>query len=63
MNTSYLARLLSAVSASRRGATAVEYGLIAALVALVIAGGAAALGTAVDGKFSDVSTCVGSGAC
>lgn len=37
------------------GATAIEYGLIAALIAVVIVTGATALGTALDGKFSDIA--------
>mgnify|MGYP000087132616 CR=1 FL=1 len=53
-----LAKLLSDVAASRRGATAIEYGLIAALIALVVAGGAAALGGAVDTKLGSVQSCV-----
>ena len=53
-----LAKLLSDVAASRRGATAIEYGLIAALIALVVAGGAATLGGAVDTKLGAVETCV-----
>lgn len=53
------AKLMSAVAASRRGATAIEYGLIAALIALVVAGGAATLGNAVDAKFDAVTTAVG----
>ena len=38
------------------GATAIEYGLIAALIALAIMTGATALGTAIDGKFSSIAT-------
>ena len=33
MTNSYVAKLLKAVARSKRGATAVEYGLIAALIA------------------------------
>ena len=58
-----LAKLMSAVAASRRGATAIEYGLIAALIALVVAGGAATLGKAVDTKLDKVETCVSTGTC
>lgn len=53
-----LTKLLSSVASSRRGATAIEYGLIAALIALVVAGGASALGGAVDTKLGTVKTCV-----
>ena len=37
------------------GATAIEYGLIAALIAVAIIGGATALGTSVNDKFTNVS--------
>ncbi len=49
------------VSATRRflrdeeGVTAIEYGLIAALVALAIIGGATALGEGLDGLFTRIS--------
>ncbi len=41
------------------GATAVEYGLIAALIAVVIIGGATAVGTTLNAKFHAISTSVG----
>ena len=37
------------------GATAIEYGLIAALIAVALIGGATQLGTAIDGKFKGVA--------
>lgn len=37
------------------GATAIEYGLIAALIALAIVAGATKLGTALDGQFEFLS--------
>ena len=40
------------------GATAVEYGLIAALIGVVIIAGAGALGNALSGKFSSIGTTV-----
>ena len=40
------------------GATAIEYGLIAALVAVVIITGLTALGTSLNQKFNTVSTTV-----
>ena len=40
---------------SERGATAVEYGLIVALIAVAIIGGVAALGGQLDELFQDVS--------
>jgi pilus assembly protein Flp/PilA len=40
------------------GVTAIEYGLIAALIALVIVGGAGLAGGALNTLFTRVSTCV-----
>ena len=40
------------------GATAVEYGLIAALIGVVIIAGAGALGSALNQKFTDVGSTV-----
>ena len=37
------------------GATAIEYGLIAALIAVVIIGGATLLGTKINGTFTRVA--------
>ncbi len=41
------------------GVTAIEYGLIAALIALVIVGAVVAIGTTLSGPFTTVSTDVG----
>ena len=38
------------------GAAAIEYALIAGLIALAIVGGATALGSAIGGKFTSIST-------
>ena len=38
------------------GATAIEYGLIAALIAVVIITGVGALGTTLNTKFNDIKT-------
>jgi pilus assembly protein Flp/PilA len=40
------------------GATAIEYGLIAALIALVIVAGATSLGTTLNSKFQSISDSV-----
>jgi pilus assembly protein Flp/PilA len=40
------------------GATAVEYGLMVALIAVVIIGAVTLLGTSVRGKFQDVESAV-----
>ena len=37
------------------GATAIEYGLLAALIALIMAVGAAAVGTSLDALFDKIS--------
>jgi pilus assembly protein Flp/PilA len=41
------------------GVTAIEYGLIAALIALVIVGAVVAIGTTLSGSFTTVSTDMG----
>ena len=50
--------LITDVKAKRdeRGATAVEYGLMVALIALVIIGAVTALGTTLNDKFNSAST-------
>ncbi len=40
------------------GATAIEYGLLAALIALVIVGAVVLVGTNLDTTFGKVATCV-----
>jgi pilus assembly protein Flp/PilA len=46
---------LDAKRRSEEGATAVEYGLMVALIAAVIVGVVAAIGTALNGKFQTVN--------
>ena len=41
------------------GSNAIEYGLIAVLIALAIIAGATAVGTALDGTFSTAATTLG----
>jgi pilus assembly protein Flp/PilA len=41
------------------GATAIEYGLIAALISITIIAGATAIGNGVKSKFNTVATAVG----
>ncbi len=43
------------------GATAIEYGLIAALIAVAIIGGVTALGTSANATFTKVSTEIAKG--
>lgn len=54
-----MTKLFSRFVKDESGATAIEYGLIAALIALAIIVGAGALGTALNQRFSDIATCVG----
>jgi pilus assembly protein Flp/PilA len=42
------------------GATAIEYGLIAALISVVIIGALTAIGTKLNAKFLEVSSALGS---
>ena len=44
--------------ANEDGATAIEYGLIAALIAVVVIGAVAAVGTQLSATFQTVSTSV-----
>jgi pilus assembly protein Flp/PilA len=43
---------------NQRGATAIEYGLLVALISLVIVAGAAAVGTNLNTLFTHISTCL-----
>ncbi|WP_291719357.1 Flp family type IVb pilin [Magnetospirillum sp. 64-120] len=51
--------LLSKTCRDERGATAIEYGLIAALVAIVIIGGLQALSGGLNTLFNTVATTLG----
>jgi pilus assembly protein Flp/PilA len=42
-----------------RGATAVEYALIVAVIAVILVVGGLALGNAINNKFTSVGNCVG----
>ena len=57
---SYLVKLQVKAAALRddRGATAVEYGLMVALIAIVIIGAVTLLGTNLSGLFNTVATSV-----
>ena len=50
-----LIQLVRALCRGRRGATALEYGLLAGAIALCITGAVHTLGTTVNGVFIDVS--------
>jgi pilus assembly protein Flp/PilA len=45
------------------GVTAIEYGLLAALIAVAIIVGAGTLGTNLNTLFDDIATCVAGGVC
>ncbi|MCY1204554.1 Flp/Fap pilin component [compost metagenome] len=49
-------RLIARFIKDERGATAIEYGLIAGLVALAVAVGAGALGTNLNAGFGNLAT-------
>jgi len=57
-----MAKLVARFVKDESGATAIEYGLIAALIALAIMVGAGALGNSIDNKFKDIAGCLDSGA-
>ncbi len=42
------------------GATAIEYGLIAALIGLVVIGGVTVLGSSLETKFTTIASSIGS---
>ncbi|MEI9891607.1 MAG: Flp family type IVb pilin [Caulobacteraceae bacterium] len=53
-----MTKFFSRFARNESGATAVEYGLIAALIGVVIIAGAGALGTALNDKFNTIGTTV-----
>jgi pilus assembly protein Flp/PilA len=53
-----MTKFFSRFARNESGATAVEYGLIAALIGVVIITGATALGQALDAKFQTIGTTV-----
>lgn len=50
--------LLRNFIADESGATAIEYGLLASLIAVVIIAGASLLGTNINTLFNDIATCI-----
>lgn len=51
-----MTKLFAKLRKSEKGATAIEYGLIAALIAIAIIGGATVVGTQLDATFTSVGT-------
>lgn len=54
-------KFISKFMSDESGATAIEYGLIAALIAVVIIAAVTALGTNISAKFNEVATAIGGG--
>jgi pilus assembly protein Flp/PilA len=54
-----MTKLLKKIRDNKSGATAIEYGLIAALIAVVIITAAGALGNKVSTKFNQITTAMG----
>jgi pilus assembly protein Flp/PilA len=53
-----MSKFVSRFMKDESGATAIEYGLIAALIAVVIIGAVTTLGTTLSTKFNTLSTAV-----
>jgi pilus assembly protein Flp/PilA len=53
-----MSKLVARFVKDESGATAIEYGLIAALIAVAIIMGAGALGSSLNSKFNDIKTAV-----
>ncbi|MEJ5900415.1 Flp family type IVb pilin [Ochrobactrum teleogrylli] len=53
-----MSKLFSRFRKDESGATAIEYGLIAALISVAIIAGASTLGTDINQKFKDISSAV-----
>ena len=51
-----MSKLVARFVKNESGATAIEYGLIAALIALAIMVGAGAVGNSIGTKFNDISS-------
>ena len=51
-------KLISKIMKNEEGATAIEYGLIAALIAVAIITGATQLGTTLNAKFAAIASSV-----
>ena len=53
-----MSKLFARFAKDESGATAIEYGLIAALIALAVIGGARLVGQEVGNTFNDVAECL-----
>jgi pilus assembly protein Flp/PilA len=54
----FQARIAAALAAREEGATAVEYGLMVALIAVVIIGAVTALGNNLDAMFQQIANAI-----
>lgn len=54
-----MSKIFARFAKDESGATAIEYGLIAALIGLAIVAGATKLGGALDTLFNDIGTSLG----
>ncbi len=57
-----MTKFIAQFAKDESGATAIEYGLIAALIAVVIIGAVTTLGTNISGNFNKIATKMGTGA-
>ena len=53
-----MSKFVSQFANNESGATAIEYGLIVALIAVVIIGAVTAVGTSLSGKFNTIASTV-----
>jgi len=53
-----MSKIVTRFMKDESGATAIEYGLIAALIAVAIIGAVTTLGTTLSGKFGNISNSV-----
>jgi pilus assembly protein Flp/PilA len=51
-----MSKFVTRFAKNESGATAIEYGLIVALIAVVIIGAVTSVGTALSGKFQTIAT-------
>jgi pilus assembly protein Flp/PilA len=58
---SNMKNLVAKFASDESGATAIEYGLIAALIAVAMIAGATKVGTTLNSKFTAIATKVGTG--
>ncbi len=55
-----ISRIIRRFCVREEGVTAIEYGLIAALIGLVVIGGVTVLGSSLETKFTTIASSIGS---